>query len=315
MWFKNLKLYRLESHWKLTAEKLNELLAKEAFTKAGSSASQSVGWVPPREHDDRLAYNVGKQILCSYRTERKLLPASVINQFLKVRAQEIEDQQGYKPGRKQLRSLKEEVTASLLPRAFSLQKDTLIWIDPVNRWLGMDTSSTSKAEELLSALGKVIYPYPVAQIVLNVSPAIAMMSWMAEDEPPTDFTIDRDAELRAGGDQAVKVRYVKHAIDTDDIQKHVRDGKQCSKLALTWNNRISFILTEGFDIKRIDALDVMSEQNQGDTQTEEDKFDSDLTLMCAEFNLLAKALCEALEAKLDEDKESSHETSASLKAA
>ncbi len=64
-----------------------------------------------------------------------LLPTTVVNQVTRARAAEIEEQQGYKPGRKQLKELKEQVTEELLPRAFSNRRDTRVWIDPDNGWL------------------------------------------------------------------------------------------------------------------------------------------------------------------------------------
>ncbi|MFM7009646.1 MAG: recombination-associated protein RdgC [Betaproteobacteria bacterium] len=164
MWFKNLKLFRLSTEWAWTVDHIEAFLNKERFLAADASAATSVGWVAVREEDERLAYPIGKQIICAFRSEKKLLPASVINQFVRVRAQESEEQQGFRPGRKQRRDLKEEVTGSLLPRAFSLLRDTRVWIDPINHWLAIDTASTAKAEEVISALGKAIYPFPVKPI-------------------------------------------------------------------------------------------------------------------------------------------------------
>lgn len=295
MWFKNLKLFRLSGAWKTSAEELDALLAKEAFVSGGASAPISSGWVPPREGDVRLAYSVGPQILCAFRTEKKLLPASVINQFVKVRAVELEEQQGFKPGRKQMRDLKEEVTESLLPRAFSLQRDTRLWIDPVNNWVVVDTSSTAKVEEVISALGKLLNPFPLLPVQVNISPATAMTDWILSGEPPVNFTVDQDAELRAGGDKAAVVRYVKHTLEIDDVKKHVQAGKQCTRLALTFNNRVSFVLTENMDIKRVAALDILdSPELQGAADAAE-KFDGDMTLMCAEVALLLDALMASLE--------------------
>ena len=295
MWFKNLKLFRLSGDWKTSADQLDALLTKEAFISAGAAAPMSSGWVPPREGDLRLAYAVGRQILCAFRTEKKLLPASVINQFVKVRAVELEDQQGFKPGRKQMRDLKEEVTESLLPRAFSLQRDTRLWIDPVNHWVVVDTASASKVEEVITALGRVLHPFPMLPVQVNVSPATAMTEWILSAEPPANFTVDQDAELRAGGDKAAVVRYVKHTLDIDDIKKHVQGGKQCTRLALTFNNRVSFVLPENLDIKRVAALDILdSPESQGAADAAE-KFDGDITLMCAEISQLLDALMPALE--------------------
>ena len=297
MWFKNLKVYRLAASWSQTAEQLDALLAKEAFVSAGAAAPLSIGWVPPREQDGRLAYGVGGQLLCAHRTEKKLLPASVINQFVKARAVELEEQQGFKPGRKQMRDLKEEVTNSLLPRAFSLQRDTRVWIDPVNHWLVIDTASTSKAEEILSALGKAIYPFPVEPVQVTISPGAAMTDWILTGQAATNFSVDQDAELRTGGDKAAVVRYVKHALDSDEIQKHVQGGKQCSRLALTWNDRVSFVLNESLDIKRVTALDILDESDSQMPANESEKFDGDFTLMCAELNGLLTSLLDALEEK------------------
>jgi recombination associated protein RdgC len=297
MWFKNLKLFRLSNDWTWAVGHIEDFLSKERFAQADASATSAFGWVSVREDDQRLAYPIGKQILCAFRSDKKLLPASVINQFVKVRAQELEEQQGFKPGRKQRRDLKEEVTSALLPRAFSLMRDTRIWIDPINHWLAIDTPSTTKAEEIISALGKAIYPFPVEPIQVVTSPAVAMTGWISSGQPPSHFTIDQDAELRAGGDKAAAVRYVKHALDSEDIDRHIKNGKQCTRLALTWNDRVSFILTENLDIKRLAPQDVLDEKEQSAPENESEKFDSDMTLMCAELNQLLGALLKALEEK------------------
>lgn len=297
MWFKNLKLFRLSSAWNWSAEQLDALLEKEQFVSAGAAAPIASGWTPPVEGDVRFAYSTNRQIMCAFRSEKKLLPASVINQFVKQRAIELEEQQGFKPGRKQLRDLKEEVTNALLPRAFSLSRDTRVWIDPVNHWLVIDTASATKAEEILSALGKAIYPFPVEPIQVTLSPAAAMTQWLTSGQAPANFSIDQDAELRAGGDKAAAIRYVKHALDVSDIEKHVQSGKQCTRLALTWNDKVSFVLTEALDIKRVAPQDILDEADHLAPANDAEKFDAEFTLMCAELNLLLSGLLDALEEK------------------
>lgn len=297
MWFKNLKLFRLSDSWNWTADQLDGLLAKEQFVPPGATTPVASGWTPPREDDVRLAYSVDRQILCAFRSEKKLLPGSVINQFVKQRAIELEEQQGFKPGRKQLRDLKEEVTNALIPRAFSLSRDTRIWIDPVNHWLVIDTASATKAEEILSALGKAIYPFPVEPIQVTTSPAVAMTQWIISGQPPVNFTVDQDAELRAGGDKAAAIRYVKHALDSTEIEKHIQSGKQCTKLALTWNDKVSFVLTDTLDIKRIAPQDILDQADHSAHANEAEKFDGEFALMCAELNLLMAGLLDSLEEK------------------
>ncbi|WP_313387608.1 recombination-associated protein RdgC [Achromobacter aegrifaciens] len=291
MWFKNLKIYRLSAPLSDYAEQLQAGLKRNAYQSGNNLEMQSLGWIAPREGGE-LAHAVAGRFLLCLRAEKKLLPATVINQVTKARAEEIEEQQGYKPGRKQLREIKERVTDDLLPRAFSVYRDTRVWIDPLNRWLVIDTASSSKADEVIGLLAKTVDPFPLENLYVAQSPASAMTGWLAEDEAPANFTIDQDTELRSSGESGAAVRYVKHSIDAEDARRHIQSGKQCTRLALTWADRVSFVLTEGLDIRRVSPLDVLKE-GADYAQNDDEKFDSDMVLMTGE---LAKMLAELVEA-------------------
>ncbi len=293
MWFKNLKIYRLSAAWALFGDDLEAALARQAFQPGNNLEMQSIGWVPPRENGG-LAHVVNGQILLSLRAEKKLLPATVINQVAKFRAQEIEEQQGYKPGRKQMKEIKEKVTDELLPRAFSVYRDTRVWIDPINSWLVIDAATSSKADEVIGILSKCVERFPLENLYVAQSPAAAMTGWLAEDEAPANFTIDQDTELRSSGESGAAVRYVKHSIDAEDARRHIQSGKQCTRLAMTWADRISFVLTEGLDIKRLSPLDVLKEGNETVAANDDEKFDSDMVLMTGELAKLIAELVDAL---------------------
>jgi recombination associated protein RdgC len=294
MWFKNLKIYRLSADWAMTAEQLEDALAKHAYRGSNGLEMQSMGWIPVRENGG-LAHAVGGQLLLSLRSEKKLLPTTVISQFAKARALEVEEQQGYKPGRKQMKEIKERVIDELLPKAFSIYRDTRVWIDPRNRWLVLDAAAAAKADEVLGMLAKSVDPFPLETLYVAQSPAACMTGWLAANEPPTNFTIDQDTELRASGDSRAAVRYVKHTLEADDVRRHIANGKQCTRLAMTWADRVSFVLTEGLDVKRVQPLDVLKEGNDSSSSRDEDeKFDSDMTLMTGELAKLMAELVAAL---------------------
>lgn len=293
MWFKNLRIFRLLPSWSCTAESLEEAFEKQAFQPGGSQDMQSLGWVPVREGGS-LVHVLDGQYLLNLRAEKKLLPATVINQFTKIRALEIEEQQGYKPGRKQMREIKEDVTDELLPKAFSIYRDTRVWIDPRNHWLIIDAAAAAKSDEVMSLLAKALDPFPVTPLYVEISPAAAMTNWLISDEPPAGFTIDQDTELRSTSETRAVVRYVRHSIDIEDVRKHVESGKQCTRLALTWNERVSFVLTEGLEVKRVAPLDVLKESQNNTAQNEAEEFDSDFALMTGELSQLLEDLVSAL---------------------
>ena len=286
MWFKNLQIYRLPKPWDMTAERLEAALAPHTFQPCTSLDMQSQGWVSPRDNG-MLVHAVNQQFLLALGTEKKLLPASVVNQVAKARAAELEEQQGFKPGRKQTKELKEQITDELLPRAFSISRTTRVWIDPGNGWLVVDAASASKADEILKLLVKSIDKLPLEALHVTQPPVAAMTQWLAGDTAPSGFTVDQDTELRATGENRATVRYVRHTMEPDDVQRHIASGKQCTRLAMTWADRISFVLTESLPIKRIAPLDILNEKSDTSSRDEAERFDSDLVLMTGE---LAKML-------------------------
>jgi recombination associated protein RdgC len=291
MWFKNLSVYRLPANWTLDLVKLEEQLAHQALQPCGNQDKESQGWVSPRG-DDRLLHVLNHQVLIALGVEQKLLPGSIVTQFAKDRAAELEETQGYKLGRKQMRELKEQITDELLPRAFVRRRMTWAWIDPVNGWLVVDAATPLKAEELLERLNKTLDDLPARTLHTELSPSTAMTEWLLAGEAPAGFTIDRDLELCAADDSKATVRYVRHALEGEEIHQHIAAGKTATKLALTWNDRISFVLSEQLQIKRLAFLDILKENTeQGDNADEQ--FDIDFALMTGE---VAKLLVDVVEA-------------------
>lgn len=293
MWFKNLIVYRLSKEWQPTAVGLSEALEKHRFVPGNKSDIASAGWVPQIENGD-LAHSVNGQFLLSLRIEKKLLPASVINAAVKERSREIEEMQGYRPGRKQTREIKEQIVDTLIPKAFSICRDTRVWIDPRNCWMVIDTLSVNKADEVIGHLAKVIDPLPIKSLYTENSPAASMTDWLLADEAPAMFSIDQDTELQSTTEGRATVRYVRQSPEISDTQKHIQSGKQCTKLAMTYSDRISFVLTDTMVIKRIHPLDILKENQDLSAMDETERFDADMTLMTAELAGLLGAIVEAL---------------------
>lgn len=291
MWFKNLQIYRLPAPWAFTPEQLEAALAPQSFVPATSNELLRQGWDSPRGNGS-LVHVVNKQMLILLGTEKKLLPGSVINQVAKAKAAELEEAQGFAPGKKAMKELKERVADELLPRAFSIRSNIWTWIDPVNGWLVVDAASPSKADDVIKLLLKAVDRMPLESLRVQRSPVAVMTAWLETDEAPVGFTVDQDTELRATGESKAAVRYVKHTLEADDIRRHIASGKQCTRLAMTWDDKISFVLTESLAIKGIKPLDVIKE-NDTSTKNDEERFDNDMMLMTGE---LAKMMADIVEA-------------------
>ena len=293
MWFKNLQIYRLPAGWDIGLENLEAQLAKKPFHPCGSQDLESRGWLSPLDNEV-LVHAVGGQWLIALGFEHRLLPSAVVRQEADERAEELAEQQGYKLGRKQMKELREQVTQELLPRAFTRRRRMHAWIDPVNGWLVIDAVSQSKAEDLLEQLRHSLDSFPLTLLRTEHSPMSAMADWLSGNEAPAGFTIDQDCELRSVTEDKAAVRYVRHPLEGDEVRAHLEAGKLPTRLALTFDDRISFVLTEKLEIKRLDFLDVVRDQIEGEKEDAEALFNAEFALMTGELAQLLPAVVEAL---------------------
>ena len=295
MWFRNLQIYRLPTNWASNASQLEEQLSTLTLAPCGAGDSRSIGWVSPCAAG-MLVHAVNRQWLLALGIEEKLLPASVVRQFADERATAIEENEGRRVGRKEMRELRDAMTSELLPRAFIRRRTTFGWIDPVNGWLVIDAAAPARAEEFLEHLRKTVDNLPVRLLKTRQSPSAAMTGWVADGEAPGGFTIDQDLELRSA--EKATVRYVKHTLEGEEIRQHIAAGKIVTRLALTWGERISFVLNENLQIKRLGFLDILKEEADGQAENEDERFDIDFTLMTGEVARLLDDLLEALGGEL-----------------
>lgn len=292
MWFRNLQLYRLASGQTLDPDKLNERLAQRPLTPCGGLERQRLGWRPIRAEDDYV-YSLEGQMLIALGIEEKLLPASVVKQAAEEKIAEIAEAEGYTPGAKRRREIREQIEDDLLPRAFSRRISVHAWLDPVRGWLAVDAGSAAKTEAVVKLLSDSVPDLALGLPHTQLSPSGAMTAWLAENEAPSGFSIDRDCELRLPGEDRATVRYVRHALDGEEIREHIAAGKQATRLGLTWSDRVSFVLTEKLEIKRLQFLDILKEQSE-QAEDADAMFQIEFALMTGELAKLIPDLVEAL---------------------
>ena len=297
MWFRNLQIYRLPSPWLITAEQLETQLARGAFVATTWADAESRGWVPPRDGELVHAAN-GHWLLC-LQAEKRLLPAAVVNAQVRERANVLTESQGYAPGRKQLRELRERVTAELLAKSHAVPSTTIVWIDPKAGWFCVDAGTAGKADAVIEHLRFCLDDFPLKPLHTALSAQAAMADWLAGGEAPAGFVIDSDCELKSCGAVKSAARYVRSSLDVssgvgNQIREHLAGGKLPTKLALTWDDRISFVLTEKLEIKRLTFLDLLKEEAEKNAETADDQFDADFALMTGELSRFLPTLVAAL---------------------
>lgn len=291
MWLRNLIPFRLAPEWRFDTDSLDDLLAARALAPCGATDRRSVGWLPvPGGAVSNVLAVPGQQRLL-LGVETKVLPASVVRMHAGARALEIEAKQGYKCGRKQMREIRDAVELDLLARAFTQLRGIPVWIDTARGWLGVDAASPAAADLVIEALKATLGELPLARWKPASAPASAMTAWLAAGEAPHGFSIDRDGELIATSEGHASVRYARSNLDAADVREHIAQGKRATRLALTWRDRVSFVLTEQGTLKRIAALDLLREQAEESADTLPA---AELALMGGELGALLDDLQRAL---------------------
>jgi recombination associated protein RdgC len=296
--FKNLTIYRTGHGWSPTPEAMETALDAARFVPCGASQDKSAGWVEPRgEAHGPLVEAVANQRILKFVIETKSVPGSVVREKAQEEADHIEATTGRKPGKKETKALREDALLSLLPQAFPRRSSMWVWIDPANGWLVTDANSQGKVDELVTALVQAFDGLAITLLQTAVTPQTAMTQWLAATSPddwPEGFHVERECELKSADEEKSVVKFTRHNLATDEVRQHIAEGKLPTRLALSWEGRIGFVLTEAMQLKKISFLEGVFDDRAND----ESGFDTDVALSTGELKNLIPALIEALGGEL-----------------
>jgi recombination associated protein RdgC len=293
MLFKNLVFHRMPADWALTAAELEGQLAGRTLQPCGPFELSSRGWVPVTS-GGRLLHTLNRHHMIALGDNQKLLPGSIIRQVAQERAEVQAEEQGFPVGRKQMRDLRARVADELRARALTRRRVTRAWIDTEGGWFAVDAAGITRAETVVETLGDTLGSFAPLAIETERSPHAAMTSWLLRGEAPARFSIDDDLELQTSDKSKTIIRYTRHPLDGKEIQAHLASGKYPTRLGLTWNDRVSFVLTDKLQVKRLEFLEMGKDSTAGDDVDPAEQFDIDFAVMAGELANLLKDLWQVL---------------------
>ena len=216
--------------------------------------------------------------------------------MVEEKAEAIELEQGRKVRKKEKDELKEDIMLELLPRAFSRNRRTYAYLSPADGVLVVDAGSAKQAEDIASALRQSLGSLPVRPPVLEQAPAFTFTGWLNESlDLPASIELGTECELKDPSEDGGVVRCKGLDLKCEEIQNHLEAGMQVTKLSLTWDDNVSFVLDEEFGIRRLKFGETLQEKlDDVDSDDAAAKFDAAFSLMTLELSRLIPGMLDAM---------------------
>ena len=303
MFFRNLTLFRFDPALKKVFDGIEEALDEARLKPVGPLEPMSRGFVSPFGRDQpALSHRIGAGLWLTLGGEDRLLPSSVVNEELAKKLAQAEQQQGRKLGGRARKRLKEDIVHELLPRAFVRSSRTDAWLDLDLGVIAVDSSSRKAAEGFATELRQALGSFPALPLNAEVSPRALMTGWISGEPLPEGFALGDEAELKDPVDGGAVVKCQRQELIGDEIRQHLEAGKQVSRLALSFDDHVGFVLGEDLVIRKLKFLDGAVDQLEN---TERDSLNAELdarfALMSAELARLFIALERALKLSRPQD--------------
>lgn len=291
MWFKNIRVYRLSAPLTTELTTLEQALAEFKFVPCtGQEAIRSGFSYPLHSSIKQYCHQQQHRWFFAVKRQEKVLPAAVINEELQPRIDAAEQEQGRSLSRKEKQALKEELIQTLLPRAFSRSQLTHGYYDAENQWLVINTSSASKAEDILALLRKALGSLPALPWLDSHKLNTQLQLWLQHEQLPVGFQPGSEVELKAPDEEGAKVKFSNHLLSAEEVQTHLQD-KLVTRISLQQHEGLTLTITDDGGVKQLKYPDIITAQN--DELGWEDiatRLDADLLLMADSVNSVLRAI-------------------------
>ena len=307
MWFKNAQIYGL----KLTAEqsnilrdeiKFDDLLAAKAFRPCMAQELSTIGFAPLFGRlSPQMCFSSGPHHFLRLLEETKLLPSSVIKVALEDEIDKKENALGRELHKNEIQTLKTAITGQLLERAFSSQRDMLVYINTDKNFAMVSVSSAKRADRAIAMLREAFGgSFPAKHYQPRCVVEDRMTTWISKQELPQVFALGTDMTLKSVDDVGTTVRISKEDLMSDEVLGHINAGKMVTELQLIFEDSASLVLTSDLVVKRLRPEDQYLEQNLPERSDDAIADMQSLLLVQADiFERLVETLVKTFDCELD----------------
>jgi recombination associated protein RdgC len=291
----------------LSPENMQATIPEPTVVDPSGSQWRTIGFSRPDEFGETTVFVGASNIrLFNVQIRERVLPGKVIRKALAERAEEIGRRQGYKPNRKQMAELKDELIAAMLPTAFIKPVDVLCMI--TKDYLIVGTGSASVVDEIVKLICQQFEQHDLRfeAISRDRKPG----RWMTElllngTTESGKFNCGQSVVLKGEGKSTARFKDID--LQSERISEHVAAGMSPVELSIiTKNNdgedRVMFTLSDQMVLKRVTLSDVLTEDVKDDAGGDDTAyFDATVALVGGEIRRLLDDLLTEIPQQDDEE--------------
>jgi recombination associated protein RdgC len=294
MFFRNLSFFRFPEKITGAIHNLENALEKHPLKPVGPLEFDSRGFVTVMGREgEAMTHSIAGCTWLALGTNSRLLPSAVVNAALANKVAEIEAKEGRKLGGKARKQLKDDLIHEMLPKAFVKEGRLSASIDTDHNFIVVDASSKKAAEGMVSAIREALGTFPAVPVVAAQPARLVLTRWLKGEPMPDGLALGDECELKDPIEGGAVVKATRHELDdNEEINKHLEAGMLVSKLALTFNDTISFVLGEDLIVRKLKFLAGAVESLEN---TERDSLAAELDARYSLFSAEVAALFSMLE--------------------
>lgn len=279
MLFKQVQLFTLNQALPKPLTSLLPKMQPLLFKACPPSFISSHGWVAPtKEQDAPLVYTLDHYLLFNIQFEEKVLPSGVIKKELDAKIAELQTKDNRKVYSKEKKNLRDEVTTTLLPRAFTQFSQAYACVDTKNNWLILNTLQTENSKIILSMFKKC-FDIDATPFKLKKIPYL-LTQWVKQNQTPEGIEILDQCFLQDPTAVKRTIRSQSQSVFSPPLQALLDSGLEVKQLLLSWQEMVKFTLTEHLQLKNLRYTDEAAVDLEEDaTESALDRFNADFLMM------------------------------------
>ncbi len=279
MWFKNLHVYQLVDNFSLDQAQLENQLASRAFRSCGSMVDKSLGWVAPLGRDfEQLVHRVNGCFIICLRKEQKVIPASAVKEALEEKINEQQEKLGRKIYRTEKLRLKDDILASLLPKALVKSSHLYAYFDLNSQRLMIDSASATQVDEFYQILVESMGSFGASPFMSDANASDILNQWVL-DEAPKGFQLKGEYWLKdLKQDRVAQFKDLEG--DNHFVADLIKDGYSMQRLGIVFGDELSAAIQDSLQLRRLKFSDQLLQENKDlEDQDAAHRWDADFVLM------------------------------------